>query len=187
MGGTDRSDRDTDRENEEPPDGAGAATWRGAIERSGGTWECRLVQAGPGAIAINGSGEESRGSSRRSVGTPEGTNRGRRQEEGPNHRLSSRQPKGLVKDQARRRPRRRQPTLGGRSGGPDTAGIKSGSSRASQAPAVEATTGARLERSAARSRSGGLVASLGRAGRPGPGHRKGHGRGDAGGAGPAWR
>ena len=158
---------DTDRKNEEPPDGAGAATWRGAVVGSGGIEGMPVCPSEPGAMAINGSREEPRRSSRRSVGTPEGTSRGRRQEGVLHHRLSPRRPKGLVKDQTRRRPRRRQPTLGGRSGGPETAGIKSGSSRASQAPAVEASTGARLERTAARSRSGGLVASLGASGATG--------------------
>ena len=42
-----------------------------------------LSKAEPGAMAISGSREEPRRSSRRSVGTPNGTNRGRRQEEGP--------------------------------------------------------------------------------------------------------
>ena len=44
---------------------------------------CRFVQAEPGPIAISASREEPRRSSRRSVGTPDGMNRGRRQEEGP--------------------------------------------------------------------------------------------------------
>ena len=104
----------------------------------------------------------------------------------PKHHRSSRQPKGLVKDQARRRPRRRQANLGGRSGGPKTAGIKRGSSRASQAPAVEASTGARLERTAARSRSGELVgASLGESGATGARPQEGplQGRRRRGGAG----
>lgn len=76
-------DRDTDRKNEEPPDGAsrpgGAEPSSGAVASRA----CRFVQAGPGAMAISGSREEPRRSSRRSVGTPEGTNRGQRQEEGP--------------------------------------------------------------------------------------------------------
>ena len=75
---------DTDRENEEPPDGAsrpgGAEPSSGAVASRA----CRFVQAEPGAIAISGSREEPRRSSRRSVGTPDGMNRGRRQEEGPN-------------------------------------------------------------------------------------------------------
>ena len=50
---------------------------------SGGTKECRLSKRDPGRWPSNGSREEPRRSSRRSVGTPDGTNRGRRQEEGP--------------------------------------------------------------------------------------------------------
>jgi hypothetical protein len=65
-------------------------------------------------------------------------------------------------------PCRRQATRGGRSGGPETAGIERGSSMTSQAPAVEASTGRRLESRAARSRSRGVVgASLGASGATG--------------------
>ncbi len=160
-------DRDTDRKNEEPPDGAsrldGAAPSSGAVaQRNAG-----LSKRAPGRWPSSAPG--------RSRGVRHGAAwerpRARTGDDGkkraPKHHRSSRQPKGLVKDQARRRPRRRQLTLGGRSGGPKTAGIKRGSSRTSQAPAVEASTGARLERSAARSRSGGLVASLGASGATG--------------------
>ena len=73
---------DTDRKNEEPPEGAGAATWRGAVVGSGGIEGMPVCPSEPGAMAINGSREEPRRSSRRSVGTPEGTSRGRRQEGG---------------------------------------------------------------------------------------------------------
>ena len=161
-------DRDTDRKNEEPPDGAsrldGAAPSSGAVaQRNAG-----LSKRAPGRWPSAAPG--------RSRGVRHGAAwerpRARTGDDGkkraPKHHRSSRQPKGLVKDQARRRPRRRQLTLGGRSGGPKTAGIKRGSSRTSQAPAVEASTGARLERSAARSRSGELVgASLGASGATG--------------------
>ena len=147
----------------------GLARPRGAEPSSGAVASraCRFVQANPEQWPSTAPG--------RSRGVRHGAAwerpRARAGDDGKkgvlHHRLSSRQPKGLVKDQTRRRPRRRQPTLGGRSGGPETAGIKSGSSRASQAPAVEASTGARLERTAARSRSGGLVASLGASGATG--------------------
>ena len=67
-----------------------------------------------------------------------------------------------------RDPRRRQATLGGRSGGPETAGIERGSSRTSQAPAVAGSTGARDANRAARSRSMGADgASLGASGSTG--------------------
>lgn len=75
--------------------------------------------------------------------------------------------KGLPGEGARD-PRRRQATLGGRSGGPETAGSDSGSSRTSQAPGVVGSTGTRAENKAARSRSTGADgASLGARGRTG--------------------
>ena len=82
--------------------------------------------------------------------------------------------------------RRRQATLGGRLGGPETAGIERGSSMTSQAPSVEISAGVGSERSAARSSSRGVVgASLGARGatgaRPQEGPLQGRRRGDSAG------
>ena len=118
--------------------------------------------------AVIGSEEEPWRSSRHSVGTPDGTSRGQRHEGGVDRRQSSQQPARLRGNGRASTPRRRQATLGGRSGGPETAGIERGSSMTSQAPAVEASTGRRLERRAARSSSMGRVgASLGASGATG--------------------
>jgi len=118
--------------------------------------------------AVISSEEEPWRSSRHSVGTPDGTSRGQRHEEGVDRRQSSQQPARLRGERERSTLRRRQATLGGRSGGPEMAGIERGSSMTSQAPAVEASTGRRLERRAARSSSMGTVgASLGASGATG--------------------
>ena len=118
--------------------------------------------------AVISSEEEPWRSSRHSVGTPDGTSRGQRHEEGVDRRQSSQQPARLRGERERSTLRRRQATLGGRSGGPEMAGIERNSSMTSQAPAVEASTGRRLERRAARSSSMGRVgASLGASGATG--------------------
>jgi hypothetical protein len=118
--------------------------------------------------AVIGSEEEPWRSSRHSVGTPDGTNRGQRHEEGARALRSPRVTKRQWGNQVRSTLRHRQATLGGRSGGPETAGIERGSSMTSQAPAVVASTGRRLESRAARSSSMGTVgASLGASGATG--------------------
>ncbi len=180
-------DRDTDRKNEEPPDGAsrldGAAPSSGAVaQRNAG-----LSKRAPGRWPSSAPG--------RSRGVRHGAAwerpRARTGDDGkkraPKHHRSSRQPKGLVKDQARRRPRRRQLTLGGRSGGqkrPGSRGARRGRARhrRSRLRPGQDWRGARPARD-----QGGWWPRSGRAGRPGPGRRKGHCRADAGGAGPAWQ
>lgn len=118
--------------------------------------------------AVISSEEEPWRSSRHSVGTPDGTSRGQRHEEGVDRRQSSQQPARLRGERERSTLHRRQATLGGRSGGPEMAGIERGSSMTSQSPAVEASTGRRLESRAARSSSMGRVgASLGASGATG--------------------
>lgn len=150
------------------PDGACAAG--GARSRRRERWHMGM----PGdpsrtrKDAVISSEEEPWRSSRHSVGTPDGTSRGQRHEEGVDRRQSSQQPARLRGERERSTLRRRQATLGGRSGGPEMAGIERGSSMTSQAPAVEASTGRRLERRAARSSSMGRVgASLGASGATG--------------------
>lgn len=165
---------------------------RGLMARSrrgsGGTKECRLSKRDPGRWPSNGSREEPRRSSRRSVGTPDGTNRGRRQEEGPKA-----SPVITAAKRHREGPGPQARAVVSRPWGDARGGQKrpeSGEARRRRArhrrsrlrPGQDwkGAQPARDQESWSGPRSG-------RAGRPGPGHRKGHCRADAGGAGPAWQ